>query len=1561
MGTTVSVKHVNFSFLNSADIEGVFVQDKRKDTLLYAGQLKVRITDWFIFKDKAELKYIGLEDAVIKLHRTDSIWNYQFIVDYFSSPTPTSAKKKSGLVLTLKKIDFKNLHFINDDRWIGESIDTKIGSLTLNANEVDFKKGIFKLDDISIEKPVVNIQNYTALRPKRIKKVLVDTGYRLNPTHIFLQVNQLTINNGSFIHDANQLQASEIFDGSHLSFTKINGVFKNVLLNQDTLTTKVQLSCKERSGLDVKKLAANFTVNPTIMEFKDLDLQTNKSRLSNYYAMRFNHFNDDFANYESNVTMKANFKNSTLHSSDIALFTSSLKKLNRVVELSGKFDGTVNNFTINQLVAKSNNSSIVGNLSMTGLPDIDKTNITLVNGNVQTNATDLAEFVPAIKTFNNPDIPALGNISFKGSFVGLYNNFKTKGNITTNLGAIYADLAMKFPAKKEPTYIGIINTSRFQFGRFIRNNNFGIIEFNGKVNGTSFTLAKMKTSLDGTIKQLEYNGYNYTNITTLSTFEKKSFYGQVKITDPNIDFIGSVQIDLTDAAKPRFNLFADIIKSNYKALNISKDDLKVSGTLDVNFTGTNIDNFSGEAKILNAVVENNGASIKFDSLKLSSSYVNNTKYLSLTSADFGANIVGDFSIIDLPQSFQAFLSKYYPAYINIPKSVPANQNFKFDITTGFIQPYLKLIDTKLDGLNDATISGAVNTKENLLKLKASIPTFKYDKYVFTYIDIDGTGDLDSLNLVTTIGNTQIGDSTNIPLTKINIQSANDHSVVAIQTTANNSLNDAFLIADVVTLYDGVRVQFRPSSFVVNDKKWNIEKNGELVARKNYIGAKNLKFVQGYQEIVIATENEEDNNASHINIDLKNILLGDFIAYVLTDPKIQGVATGKIRLNNVFDNLSATSQLKVEQFRLDEDSIGIANIKASYEAKSGIVKWDWDSPNKEYLFSAKGSYETKDSTTTSPLKTDIVLTNTSLKIVEKYLKGIFSDVNGFASGKLKVSGKGNDITLIGDVTIKDAGMLVDYTQVYYYIDSALIKFEQDGMDFGSFAIRDKFNNKGNVKGKLYEQFFKNMAFDFELTTPKLLLLNTTQESNQPFYGTAKGKASLSFKGPESNAKMIIIGEANDSSHIVILNSDSKESADADFIVFKQFGEEMTEQRKNNAFNLSVDLDLVANNKVAIDVILDDLTGDVIKATGNGRLRIKAGTSEKLDIRGRYNIENGKYDFNFQSLIKKPFLLLPGSGNYIEWTGDAMNADLHIDAQYEAENVSLADLISNTSFSTNDNSIKAQRGPVYVIAQLREKLTEPKIKFKIDFPQNSPAKTDPNFTQFLSRIESDDNEMITQAASLIVFNSFVPYGQGLLAGGGAGINYGSIGLTTISQKVSNEINKQVSNLLYKLFKDKSLKFDLGTALYSSGSFFNNGVSATSNTRIDRSRVNLKIGRSFFNNNVVVTFGGDLDFGWGTTAAQSGNFQWLPDLNVEVVLSKDKKLRAIVFSKNSLDISGNAFGRRNRQGVSISYRQEFDTFFGKNDDEYFVPIPEKVEKKMNLQKDSNSVKQLQKATKK
>ena len=138
-----------------------------------------------------------------------------------------------------------------------------------------------------------------------------------------------------------------------------------------------------------------------------------------------------------------------------------------------------------------------------------------------------------------------------------------------------------------------------------------------------------------------------------------------------------------------------------------------------------------------------------------------------------------------------------------------------------------------------------------------------------------------------------------------------------------------------------------------------------------------------------------------------------------------------------------------------------------------------------------------------------------------------------------------------------------------------------------------------------------------------------------------------------------------------------------------------------------------------------------------------------------------------------------------------------------------------------------------------------------------------------------------------------------------------------------------------QDKSLSFDLGTTLYSSNSLIDasTGISANAN-KFDRTRVNLKLGYAFANNKIVVTLGSDFDFNLGNTSAiQNGNFQWLPDFNVEFILTNDRKLRAIVFTKNSLDINGSTFGRRNRQGVSISYRRDFEKLFGTKEDPLLV----------------------------
>ena len=151
LNTEVSIKHVSFTLFNRMDLEGTLIRDRQQDTLLYAGALHVRITDWFFFKPQADLKYIGLEDAVIKQGRRDSVWNYQFLVDYFA--TPKTADTTKGIELNFQKIDLKKVILVKNDLWLGNQMIAKTGSMLLEADKIDIVNGMYNVNPIALDKP----------------------------------------------------------------------------------------------------------------------------------------------------------------------------------------------------------------------------------------------------------------------------------------------------------------------------------------------------------------------------------------------------------------------------------------------------------------------------------------------------------------------------------------------------------------------------------------------------------------------------------------------------------------------------------------------------------------------------------------------------------------------------------------------------------------------------------------------------------------------------------------------------------------------------------------------------------------------------------------------------------------------------------------------------------------------------------------------------------------------------------------------------------------------------------------------------------------------------------------------------------------------------------------------------------------------------------------------------------------------------------------------------------------------------------------------------------------
>ncbi|HRQ50553.1 MAG TPA: hypothetical protein PLR74_08460, partial [Agriterribacter sp.] len=164
LNTKVTIRHVHFALFNKMNLQGVYIEDRQKDTLLYAGKIMVHITDWFFLKDRADLKYIGLEDATIHLHREDAEWNYQFLADYFSSPP--AAQNKKQITLSLKEIALKNIHISHRDEWRGQDMELGLQQLNLKADEINFTKKLVNIAALELDEPVFTIYDYAGRRPQ---------------------------------------------------------------------------------------------------------------------------------------------------------------------------------------------------------------------------------------------------------------------------------------------------------------------------------------------------------------------------------------------------------------------------------------------------------------------------------------------------------------------------------------------------------------------------------------------------------------------------------------------------------------------------------------------------------------------------------------------------------------------------------------------------------------------------------------------------------------------------------------------------------------------------------------------------------------------------------------------------------------------------------------------------------------------------------------------------------------------------------------------------------------------------------------------------------------------------------------------------------------------------------------------------------------------------------------------------------------------------------------------------------------------------------------------------
>lgn len=166
--TKVEIDRLFVTFSGNVFLEGLFLEDKQGDTLVYSKSLEVDMPLWPIIRGNGisldEVDWTGLQANII---RRDSVqgFNYQFLIDAFSATDSTATKSTEDTSQTefkIGEVNFNDFDLVFKDDIIGMDSSLKLGMLELEIEEMDLETFRFHVNDLNIENADIN---YTQNNP----------------------------------------------------------------------------------------------------------------------------------------------------------------------------------------------------------------------------------------------------------------------------------------------------------------------------------------------------------------------------------------------------------------------------------------------------------------------------------------------------------------------------------------------------------------------------------------------------------------------------------------------------------------------------------------------------------------------------------------------------------------------------------------------------------------------------------------------------------------------------------------------------------------------------------------------------------------------------------------------------------------------------------------------------------------------------------------------------------------------------------------------------------------------------------------------------------------------------------------------------------------------------------------------------------------------------------------------------------------------------------------------------------------------------------------------------
>lgn len=1418
-----------------------------------------------------------------------------------SSNTDDNVPESQLPTLSFEDIKFTNVKVDYKNVAMGQRIHADLGSFLIEANEVDLTKNILNIDEIALKESVISYrQNKNQNQNITLEKK--DSAIRFNGLNIpwDITINELTFTDNQLNYDDYNAQPVEdSLDFSHLSVLDLQLSAEDVVLKENTVKGNIEnLSFQEKSGFAIQSFSTDLELTNHQLDLTKFIIRSNNSTINLKGSATF----PTLAQYDQ-ASINFQLARSTIALKDILFLSPTLLdslplKLPESTTLFIDTDvtGTLADLTISQLNLKTlSNTTLALKGTIKELLNFDRAVFDVELHKFHTVASDVQ--VVLVDSLIPTSIQLPEWIDVSGTYTGTINASTIDAMITSDAGSVNAKGVMNLSSV--PTYDVHVKTNQLNIGRILKQpETMGTLDMQASVKGSGFTMDTLNTIVDVTVDQFQYNQYNYKNFTLEGKLTKYLFSGTGSLHDENLDFTLTGDLDYQQEI-PLYNFTFDLKNADFQKLNLSERPLKARGTLDINLSTLDFQVINGDLAIRKVAIYNGKSLYMVDSLLFASIDQEGESSMTIQSDIVSGEFNGTFNLFSIASVMKQHINHYFSLHDKSITAYKSPQNFKFDLTLKNTDLITEILVPELASFIPGKIKGEFNSDENRLNIEIDIASIKYATTAMDSLSLLITSDASALNYTFRLKNvTQ--DTLAIDAVQLTGTIQND-SIYSVFQILNSQNEKKYVLGGVIkSEQDKFRFKFLQDQVILNYTDWKVPEDNYLDFNEQGIQTHNFAITGGAEKIALITTVKD----STVSIEFQDLQLSSVTRVV------RGVipANGKLNGNFKFTTSaqgSFNSKLQIEELEVLEQPYGDLTLALTHaDNRYGI---DLQIKNEDSNVKAEGFYLSDK--TTSAFDLSVNLSPLNLTLIEPFSSGQVRNVKGIAQGNLHVTGNLKKPLIRGKIAFQDASFNSTYLNSTFFLKNETLTFEESGLAFTDFTIKDDKKNEAVIDGDILTQTYQEFRFRLTLTADNFQLLNTTAEDNKLFYGKVNVTTETRITGNSTRPKLDMTASLSKDSELTYVVPQAQKSVmeqrgivqfvDKDALLDPFLADIHLEDTVASIFagiDLSANLEL--SDQETLHIVIDPQTGDKLSVKGNSTLTFDMTASGNMNLTGRYEISEGSYNLSFYKLMKRKFEIEKGST--IIWSGNPLNAQLDIRARFAVETTPL-DLIAsqiNTTDQAQLNSYR-QRLPFFVLLDIKGQLLAPQITFQIDMPPEKRGAFGGAIYAKISDINTRESDVNKQVFALLILKRFVSDNP---LESQAGADMSNATRTSVSRILSDQLNRLSENV-----KGVQLSLDIKSyENYSTGE-------AQGDTQVQ-----LGVSKSLLNDRLVVKLSGNVDVE-GEDTSQETVTDYIGDLALEYKLTSDGRFRVTGFRTSNYDMID---GELIETGAGLIYIKDYNT---------------------------------------